>query len=61
MMGFNGLMDDACAEALGVSLNEYITKIESCDTETANKIIFGIFEEDGHTLEEAKKLFSEIM
>lgn len=51
------LMDIAIAEQLGVSVEEYIKKIEMVDEDLMSEIIFGLLEGDE---EKAKDLFNRI-
>jgi hypothetical protein len=55
------LMDNACADALGVSVEEYVQKIEACSPELCEEIILLII--DGNELEDrvkARELFNTI-
>ncbi len=53
------LLDDVIAEALEVSVDEYIKRIELPSFEVAEKIINLILTENEQDLAEAKQLFNQ--
>ncbi len=54
------MLDHACADALGVSVEEYIRKIESTTPKRAEVIIGAIFSEDERLIEKARRIFSNL-
>lgn len=54
------LLDNACANELGVSLETYIEKIEKTTFKRAEVIIGAIFSEDPIKIEKAKRIFNLI-
>jgi hypothetical protein len=57
--GFEGLMDLAMAQEIGVSVEDWIEVIENyCTYDEAEEIIAGLWEEDGDT-EKSKELFNK--
>ncbi len=54
------MFDEAIAQELGVSKEEYIEKIESCSIELCDQIINLVFTEIPEDLIKAKELFNNI-
>jgi len=57
---FYDLLDDACADALNVSLEVYIEKIEKTTPKRAELIISALLSDDEKLLIKARKLFKLI-
>jgi len=53
-------IDIATADELGVSVEEYIKKIESISEKRAEVIISAVWDEDQKKLEKAKRIFKNI-
>jgi hypothetical protein len=54
---FFGFLDQECADALGVEVEEYIKKIEEMDEEIAQNVIEGLFSDEEAQINEAVKLY----
>jgi DNA-directed RNA polymerase specialized sigma subunit len=54
-------IDIAIADELGVSVEEYIEKIESISEKRAEVIISAVWGEDQKKLEKAKRIFKNII
>jgi hypothetical protein len=57
---FYDLMDEACADALGVDVEIYIEKIEKTTYKRAELIISALMSEDENILIKARRLFNLI-
>jgi hypothetical protein len=57
MIGLYDLMDQACADALGVTLEKYIERIEELPAKRAEVVIGACWEEDETLLVKARRIF----
>jgi hypothetical protein len=57
MIGLYDLMDQACADALGVTLEEYIERIEELPFKRAEVVIGACLEENEELLVKARRIF----
>jgi hypothetical protein len=57
---FDDLMDEACAEALGVDVEIYIEKIEKTTYKRAELIISALMSEDEKLILKARRIFNLI-
>ncbi len=57
---FDDLLDEACAEALGVSVDEYIEKIEKTTYMRAELIINALLSDDDLLIQKARRIFDLI-
>jgi hypothetical protein len=57
---FYGLMDEACADALGVDVEIYIEKIEKTSYKRAELIISALMSEDEKLIIKARRIFNLI-
>jgi len=54
------MMDEAIANDLGVSVGEYVDKIERTTPHRMEVIVMGLFSEDDLIIEKAKRIFNLI-
>ena len=54
------MMDEVLANELGISVNEYIDKIEKTTLKRSEIIIMALFSEDEILIEKAKRIFKLI-
>ena len=57
MIGLYDLMDEACAEALGVTPEKYIERIEELPFGRAQVVIGACWSDDEKLLEKARRIF----
>lgn len=54
------MMDEAIANDLGISVEEYVDKIERTTQHRMEVIVMGLFSEDDLIIEKAKRIFNLI-
>jgi hypothetical protein len=59
-IGLHDMMDAACADALGVSVEEYIRVVEDVlSFDRANAFIGGLLSEDENKIEQCKRIYNK--
>lgn len=58
--GLFDIVDLGISQTIGVSVQEYIEKIESIDEDQRDSIIFRLLSDDDKTINEGIKMFNDI-